>query len=66
MRIAIGSDHAGFELKEALRQWMRAAGHEVIDVPRAPPRNYVRAQSLKRSRENLEGMGHAYPPEQSS
>jgi len=32
MRIAIGSDHAGFELKEALRQWLRAAGHEVIDV----------------------------------
>jgi ribose 5-phosphate isomerase B len=32
MRIAIGSDHAGFELKEALRGWLHAAGHEVIDV----------------------------------
>ena len=32
MRIVIGSDHAGFELKEALRQWLHAAGHEVIDV----------------------------------
>ena len=32
MRIVIGSDHAGFELKEALRQWLHTAGHEVIDV----------------------------------
>lgn len=32
MRIVIGSDHAGFELKEALLQWLHAAGHEVIDV----------------------------------
>lgn len=32
MRIVIGSDHAGFELKEALREWLHAAGHEVIDV----------------------------------
>ena len=32
MRIVIGSDHAGFDLKEALRQWLHDAGHEVIDV----------------------------------
>jgi len=32
MRIVIGSDHAGFELKEALREWLHSAGHEVIDV----------------------------------
>jgi ribose 5-phosphate isomerase B len=32
MRIVIGSDHAGFELKEALRQWLHDAGHEVIDA----------------------------------
>jgi len=32
MKIAIGADHAGFALKEALRQWLVAAGHEVIDV----------------------------------
>lgn len=32
MRIVIGSDHAGFELKEALQQWLHEAGHEVIDV----------------------------------
>lgn len=32
MRIAVGSDHAGFELKELLAEHLRAAGHEVIDV----------------------------------
>lgn len=32
MRIAIGSDHAGFLLKERLGQWLREQGHEVIDV----------------------------------
>jgi ribose 5-phosphate isomerase B len=31
MRIAIGSDHAGFELKERLRDKLRAEGHEVED-----------------------------------
>ncbi len=32
MRIAIGSDHAGFELKEAVAPSLRAAGHELVDV----------------------------------
>jgi ribose 5-phosphate isomerase B len=32
MRIVIGSDHAGFELKDALVRWLHDAGHEVIDV----------------------------------
>jgi len=32
MRIVIGSDHAGFELKDALQRWLHDAGHEVIDV----------------------------------
>ena len=32
MRIAIGSDHAGFELKSALRDWLHEQGHEVVDV----------------------------------
>lgn len=31
MRIAVGSDHAGFHLKEALASHLRDAGHEVID-----------------------------------
>ena len=32
MRIAIGSDHAGFTLKNDLRDVLRAAGHEVADL----------------------------------
>ena len=32
MKIAIGADHAGFELKDLLRDALLAAGHEVTDV----------------------------------
>ena len=32
MRIAIGSDHAGYELKEHAKATLLAAGHEVLDV----------------------------------
>jgi RpiB/LacA/LacB family sugar-phosphate isomerase len=32
MRIAIGSDHAGFHLKESLLGVLRDGGHEVVDV----------------------------------
>ena len=32
MKIAIGADHAGFLLKEELREKLRAAGHDVTDV----------------------------------
>ena len=32
MRIAIGSDHAGFQLKQTLGQWLRDNGYEVTDV----------------------------------
>ena len=31
MKIAIGSDHAGFLLKEHLREQLRAKGHEIVD-----------------------------------
>ena len=31
MRIAIGSDHAGFALKETLKRWLTEQGHEVDD-----------------------------------
>ena len=31
MHIIVGSDHAGFELKEAVRQYLIAQGHQVED-----------------------------------
>lgn len=32
MRIAIASDHAAFELKALLADWLRSEGHEVADL----------------------------------
>ncbi len=32
MRIAIGSDHAGFSMKEDLAAFLKELGHEVVDV----------------------------------
>jgi len=32
MHVAIGSDHAGFELKEAVKTFLAAEHHEVVDV----------------------------------
>jgi ribose 5-phosphate isomerase B len=37
MRIAIGSDHAGFALKEELKGFLRELGHEVVDVGNHSP-----------------------------
>lgn len=31
MRIAIGADHAGYELKQTIADYLRAEGHEVLD-----------------------------------
>jgi ribose 5-phosphate isomerase B len=32
MKIAIGSDHAGFEMKEFLKKWLESEGYEVFDA----------------------------------
>ena len=31
MNLAIGSDHAGFEYKESIREWLERQGHQVRD-----------------------------------
>ena len=37
VKIAAGADHAGFALKDALVERLRAAGHEVVDLGTATP-----------------------------
>jgi ribose 5-phosphate isomerase B len=37
MRIAVGSDHAGFHLKEHVRQVLESQGHDVVDVGTISP-----------------------------
>ena len=32
MQLAVGADHAGFELKNLLIPWLQAAGHQVVDL----------------------------------
>ena len=32
MRVVVGSDHAGFPLKQEIAECLRAGGHEVLDV----------------------------------
>lgn len=32
MKVALGADHRGFGLKEDLKRWLAAYGHEVIDL----------------------------------
>ncbi len=32
MRIALAADHAGYVLKDELADWLRADGHEVLDL----------------------------------
>jgi ribose 5-phosphate isomerase len=32
MRVVLGSDHAGFEMKQMLLDYVKALGHEVVDV----------------------------------
>ena len=38
MRVYLGSDHAGFELKTRLIEWLASAGHEPVDCG---PTSYV-------------------------
>jgi RpiB/LacA/LacB family sugar-phosphate isomerase len=44
MRIALGADHAGFPLKEDLKDYLRELGHEVLDkgTDSTEPNDYPR------------------------
>lgn len=37
MRIALSADHAGYELKDLLADWLRAEGHDIIDLGTGGP-----------------------------
>jgi len=37
MKLAIGADHAGFPLKEAMKEALRQRGHEVVDLGTTSP-----------------------------
>ena len=39
MKVVIGSDHAGFQLKTALGDFLRSLGNEVLDVGGQLPGN---------------------------
>ena len=52
MKIAIGTDHAGFEQKARIAEWLRSEGHEVADlgVDSAEPFDYPdKARDLARA-----------------
>lgn len=58
MRIYLGADHRGFELKEAIREWLVGEGYEVEDVGNHifdPEDDYV-DPALKVA-ESIEGNG---------
>ena len=38
MKVAIGSDHIGFELKQQLLEYVKSLGHEVVDFGCAGPK----------------------------
>lgn len=54
-RIAIASDHAAFVMKSELAEWLRGAGHEVLDLGPAntdsvdyPDYGYALARAIER------------------
>ena len=64
MRVAIGSDHAGFELKEAVKAFLVAENREVVDTfnnltsniqgPAGTP-SRARHHSLRQRRRRVDG-----------
>jgi ribose 5-phosphate isomerase B len=56
VRVALGADHAGFPLKEDLREFLESEGHEVLDcgTDSTEPVDYPR-YSAAAAREVVEG-----------
>lgn len=59
-RLAIASDHAGFDMKTVLAEWLRAAGHDVVDLgPHSadrvdyPDYGYALAEALAEGRADM-------------
>jgi len=49
MKLAIGSDHAAFELKRAINEYLKSLGHDVIDMGQsdANPRDDYALTAMK-------------------
>jgi ribose 5-phosphate isomerase B len=60
VKIAVGSDHAGFQVKEAVMRRLRASGHAVVDhgtaadTPRVDYPEYARTVALAVQRGDAE------------
>jgi ribose 5-phosphate isomerase B len=59
-RIAIASDHAAFVMKSELAEWLRGAGHEVLDLGPAntdsvdyPDYGYALARAIERGEADM-------------
>ena len=53
MKVVIGSDKNGFELKEKVKKYLEGGGYEVLDVTPEPAEDFVES-SLKVTHEVLE------------
>jgi len=56
MKVVIGSDKNGFDLKESIKKWLQDNKYEVIDVTPEPAEDFVES-SLKVTHEVLDN-GH--------
>ncbi len=59
MTLYLGSDHAGFEVKERMKRWLLAKGHRVVDVGarRRVPRDDYPEYALAVSQAVAKGKG---------
>jgi ribose 5-phosphate isomerase B len=48
MKVAIGSDHAGFELKNKIKEFLADSGHDVLDQGTFTPESYDYPDAAKK------------------